>query len=85
MSKTSAGRWPSIPVETVDVLRQPAKARRERIPAVFESYGALNAAVLSDGALAAKTKELLALAIAVTNRTVTAPSALEAFQGFSKK
>lgn len=38
---------------------------REHLPPVFEGYGALSAAALGDGALDAKTKELVALAIAV--------------------
>lgn len=44
------------------------KDLRDHIPAVFEGYGALNAAFLGDGALDAKTKELIALAVAVTKQ-----------------
>lgn len=54
--------------EILDELRQPVKDLREHIPAVFQGYGALNAAALADGALDAKTKELIALAIAVTKQ-----------------
>lgn len=54
--------------EILDELRQPVKDLREQIPAVFEGFSALSAAVLADGALDAKTKELLALAIAVTKQ-----------------
>ena len=54
--------------EILDELRQPVKDLREHIPAVFEGYRALNAASLGDGALDAKTKELIALAIAVTKQ-----------------
>lgn len=54
--------------ETLDELRQPVKDRRDHIPAVFDGHGALNAAVLGDGALDAKTKELIALAIPVTKQ-----------------
>ena len=54
--------------EILDGLRQPLKDLREHIPAVFQGYGALNAAALGDGALDAKTKELIARAIAVTKR-----------------
>lgn len=54
--------------EILDGLRQPVKDLREHIPAVFEGYGALSAAALGDGALDAKTKELIALAIAVTKQ-----------------
>jgi AhpD family alkylhydroperoxidase len=54
--------------EILDELRLPVRELRERIPAVFEGYGALSGAVLADGALDAKTKELIALAIAVTKQ-----------------
>jgi AhpD family alkylhydroperoxidase len=54
--------------EILDDLRQPVKHLREHIPAVFEGYSALSSAVLGDGALDAKTKELIALAIAVTKQ-----------------
>lgn len=54
--------------EILDELRQPMKELRDHIPGVFEGYGALNSAALGDGALEAKTKELIALAIAVTKQ-----------------
>jgi len=54
--------------EILDELRGPAKDLREQIPGVFQGFAALNAAVFVDGALDAKTKELLALAIAVTKQ-----------------
>ena len=54
--------------EILDDLRQPVKDLREQIPAVFQAYGTLNAAVFDDGALDAKTKELIALAIAVSKQ-----------------
>lgn len=54
--------------EILDELRQPVRELRERIPAVFEGYGALSGAVFVDGALDAKTKELIALAIAVAKQ-----------------
>lgn len=78
----------------LDELRQPVKDLREHIPGVFEGYGALNTAAIADGVLDAKTKELIALAIAVTKQcdgmnggpgTVHAPRAFEAFQEFTKK
>lgn len=49
-------------------LRQPARELRERIPAVYEAFGGLSKAAMADGALDAKTKELIAIAVAVTNR-----------------
>jgi AhpD family alkylhydroperoxidase len=54
--------------EILDELRQPVKDLRDHIPAVFEGCGALRAAILGDGALDAKTRELIALAIAVTEQ-----------------
>ena len=54
--------------EILDELRQPSRDLREHIPAVFEGYGAVSGAVFADGALDAKTKELIALAIAVAKQ-----------------
>ena len=47
-------------------LRAPYRALGEAIPEVMSAYNALSAAAMADGALAAKTKELIALAVAVT-------------------
>jgi AhpD family alkylhydroperoxidase len=47
-------------------LRQPYDALRQAIPDVMSGYGALRAAAFAEGALAVKTKELIALAIAIT-------------------
>lgn len=54
--------------DVLDELRQPTKELRDHIPAVFEGYGAVHAAAMADGSLDAKTKELIALAIAVTKQ-----------------
>ena len=54
--------------EILDELRQPVKELRDHIPEVFSGYAALNTAALGDGALDAKTKELIALAVAVTKQ-----------------
>lgn len=54
--------------ETLDQLRQPASDLRDHIPAVYDGFSALSRAALADGALDAKTKELIALAIAVTRK-----------------
>lgn len=54
--------------EILDELRLPVRDLREHIPAVFEGVAALSTAAFSDGALDAKTKELIALAIAVTKQ-----------------
>jgi AhpD family alkylhydroperoxidase len=47
-------------------LAQPAARLRKNIPAVYDAYSAMSSAVLADGALPAKVKELVALAIAAT-------------------
>ena len=49
-------------------LQGPVRALRERIPAVFEAYRSMSAAVINDGAVDAKTKELIALAISVSKQ-----------------
>ncbi|HET9173523.1 MAG TPA: carboxymuconolactone decarboxylase family protein, partial [Actinospica sp.] len=49
-----------------EALREPTRELRRAIPAVYEGYRQLNDAALADGAVDAKTKELIALAIAVT-------------------
>ncbi|MGV0156760.1 carboxymuconolactone decarboxylase family protein [Rhodococcus sp. GB-02] len=49
-------------------LRAPARALRQAIPQVYESFGQLYSASLAPGALDAKTKELIGLAIAVTTQ-----------------
>jgi AhpD family alkylhydroperoxidase len=48
-----------------DALRGPMRALRKAIPGVFAGFGKLHDAALEPGALDAKTKELIALAIAV--------------------
>jgi AhpD family alkylhydroperoxidase len=47
-------------------LREPARALRRAIPEVYEGYRRLHEATFAPGALDRKTKELIALAIAVT-------------------
>lgn len=54
------------PNEVLGELRQPARDLREHIPEVITAYAAMQKAALADGALPAKVKELIALAIAVT-------------------
>jgi AhpD family alkylhydroperoxidase len=46
-------------------LRDPALALRQMIRDVYDGFAALQTAAASDGALDAKTKELIALAISV--------------------
>ena len=54
--------------DTLAALARPTRELRERIPAVFEGYGAISKAALTDGALDAKTKELIALAVSVSKQ-----------------
>ena len=49
-------------------LRQPARELRRLIPDVYDGFSKLHGAALADGVLDVKTKELIALAIAVTQR-----------------
>jgi AhpD family alkylhydroperoxidase len=49
-----------------DELRQPARDLRNAIPTVYEGFARLHDAALAPGALDTKTKELIALAIAVS-------------------
>ena len=49
-----------------DELREPTRELRRAIPHVYEGYKQLYDAALVDGDLDVKTKELIALAIAVT-------------------
>lgn len=55
----------------IDVQRElagPTRALRDRIPEVFEAYQGMRSAVITDGALEAKTKELIALAISASTK-----------------
>ncbi|HEU5308689.1 MAG TPA: carboxymuconolactone decarboxylase family protein [Acidimicrobiia bacterium] len=49
-------------------LRAPTRDLRQAIPDVWEGFGALHDAAMSDGALTGKEKQLIALAIAVAKR-----------------
>jgi AhpD family alkylhydroperoxidase len=49
-----------------DALRKPTRALRQAIPDVYRGYRELHDAALAAGSLDAKTKELIALAIAVS-------------------
>jgi AhpD family alkylhydroperoxidase len=52
--------------ELAEELTAKGRALREAIPGVFSGYAELSRAALADGALAARAKELIALAIAAT-------------------
>ncbi|MPZ79012.1 MAG: carboxymuconolactone decarboxylase family protein [Actinophytocola sp.] len=49
-----------------EVLRAPTRALRQAIPSVYQGYRELHDAALAPGALDVRTKELIALAIAVS-------------------
>jgi AhpD family alkylhydroperoxidase len=51
-----------------DALRGPTRALRETIPDVYGGYRELHDAALASGTLDAKTKELIALALAVSKQ-----------------
>jgi AhpD family alkylhydroperoxidase len=52
--------------ETLDELTVAGRRLKAAIPGAYQGYSALHQATMEDGALPAKTKELIALAIAVT-------------------
>jgi len=52
--------------QVTDELRAPYRDLSEAIPDVVSGYAALHRAAMADGALAPKTKELIALAVAIT-------------------
>jgi AhpD family alkylhydroperoxidase len=58
------GHWHDVRAD----LRGPARELREHIPETYKGFAQLNAAAMGDGALSAKVKELIALAIAVADR-----------------
>jgi AhpD family alkylhydroperoxidase len=54
--------------ETMQDLREPARQLRQGIPDVIAGYATTQRAVMADGALPAKVKELIALAISATRQ-----------------
>jgi AhpD family alkylhydroperoxidase len=52
--------------DTRKELHDPARRLREAIPDVIAGYAAMSSAVMVEGALSTKVKELIALAIAAT-------------------
>ena len=54
--------------DVTDALREPAAKLRALIPDVYAGYSATHRAAIADGALDRKTKELIALAVAVATR-----------------
>lgn len=53
--------------ELVNELRQPTRDLRDAIPETWAAFGKLHEHAVADGVLSAKTKELIATAIAVTD------------------
>lgn len=53
-------------VEVQNALRAPTRTLRQAIPAVYAGFRELHDAALAPGALDTKTKELIALAIAIS-------------------
>ena len=58
------GHWHDVS----DALRAPGRELRDRIPEVYKGFGQMHSAAMVDGVLTARTKELIALAIAVADR-----------------
>lgn len=54
--------------DVIDELRAPTRSLRDASPDVWAGFGQLHEAAVSDGELSAKTKELMALAIAVVKQ-----------------
>jgi AhpD family alkylhydroperoxidase len=52
--------------ETLKGLTEPGARLRKNVPEVYDGYVAMTKAVITDGALPAKFKELIALAIGAT-------------------
>jgi len=53
---------------TVNDLKEPTRSLRRAIPDTWKGFGQLHDAAMRDGALPARTKELIALSIAVVKR-----------------
>ncbi len=54
--------------EVLDELRPQTRQLRRMIPEVYKGFAALHGAAFTEGALDAKTKELIAMAIAVSTQ-----------------
>lgn len=54
--------------DVVSELREPTRSLRNASPEVWSGFGHLHEAAVADGALPAKVKELMALAIAVVKQ-----------------
>jgi AhpD family alkylhydroperoxidase len=54
--------------EVIEDLKEPTRSLRRAMPEVWGGFGQLHQAAVSEGALPAKVKELMALAIAVVKQ-----------------
>ena len=54
--------------DVVNELREPTKSLRKETPEVWSGFGRMHEAAVADGALPARIKELMALAIAVVKQ-----------------
>jgi AhpD family alkylhydroperoxidase len=54
--------------DVISELSEPTRSLRDASPEVWAGFGQLHKAAIADGALPAKVKELMALAIAVAKR-----------------
>ena len=54
--------------DVIDDLKEPTRSLSEATPEVWAGFGQLHKAAVADGALSAKVKELMALAIAVVKQ-----------------
>jgi AhpD family alkylhydroperoxidase len=54
--------------DVIDDLRQPTRELRRAIPDVWRGFGELHDAVMVDGALSGRTRELMAMVAAVVKR-----------------
>ncbi len=54
--------------EVIDDLKEPTRTLAQAIPDTWAGFGQLHKAAVADGALPAKVKELMALAIAVVKQ-----------------
>jgi AhpD family alkylhydroperoxidase len=63
-----AGRTVAVGKEVLDELRSPTRDLRKMIPDVWAAFVDLHGRTLDDGALDGRTKELIALAIAVSKQ-----------------
>jgi AhpD family alkylhydroperoxidase len=54
--------------DLLDELREPTRSLRNQVPAVWSAFTQLHEAALTDGALPARVKELIALTASVVKR-----------------